>query len=66
VVSHYHIYRGKNDEADALAKPTTRGDPLLYDVFYQIIEATVVRQPDEGPRIVSPIMTEDWRAPIML
>jgi hypothetical protein len=33
----------KNEEADALAKAAARGDPLPSDVFFQIIEALVVR-----------------------
>jgi hypothetical protein len=54
-----HIDMGKNEEVDALAKASARGDPLLSDVFYQIIEAPMVRQPDEGPRLINLIMIED-------
>jgi hypothetical protein len=60
-----HVDRSKNEVADALAKVAVRGDPMPSNVFFQIIEASIVRDPD-GHRIISLIMTEDWRAPIAL
>jgi hypothetical protein len=54
-----HIDRGKNEEVDALANGTARGNRLPYDVFYQKIEALMVKQLDDGPRIISLITTED-------
>lgn len=54
-----HIDRGKNKEANTLAKGVDRSDPLPFNVFYPVIEAPIVWQPDIGPRIVSLIMIED-------
>jgi hypothetical protein len=68
-----HVDRAKNEEADALAKATARGEALSSDVFYHVIGTPAVRSPEglqitndtEGHRVVI-IMTEDWRAPITL
>jgi hypothetical protein len=64
----------KNEEADMLAKATTKGDPMPSDVFFHTIGTPVVRNPEglkitedlKGQRIINLIMTEDWRAPITL
>jgi ribonuclease HI len=69
-----HVDRAKNEEADALAKATARGEALPSDVFYHVIGTTAVRSLEglqitndsEAHRIVNLIMTEDWRAPITL
>ena len=53
--------RSKNEEVDALVKVAARGDLMPLDVFFQIIEAPIVRDHD-GHRIISLIMTEDLRA----
>ena len=58
-----HVDRGKNEEA--LVKAAARGGPMPSYVFFQIINAPIVRDPD-GHMIISLIMTEDWRAPIAL
>jgi hypothetical protein len=52
--------QSKNEEAEAdtLAKATARGNLMPSDIFFQIIEASVVRDP-YGHRIISLIMTED-------
>lgn len=42
-----------------------RGDPLLPDVFYQVIETPFVRHPDLEIISVSTICQEDWRAKII-
>lgn len=55
--------RGKNEETGALAKDAARGDPKPSNVFFQIIKAPVIRDP-VGNRIISLIMTKDWRVPI--
>jgi hypothetical protein len=60
-----HVDKSKNEETDALAKAATRGDPMSSDVFFQIVEDPIVRDPD-GQRIISLIMTKGWRAPISL
>jgi hypothetical protein len=41
-----NIDRSKNEEPDALAKAASRGDPLPFDIFYQVIEIPFVWQPD--------------------
>jgi ribonuclease HI len=69
-----HVDRARNEEADALAKATARGETLLSDVFYHVIGTPAVRNPEglqvtndaEGHRIVKFIMIEDWQAPITL
>jgi hypothetical protein len=69
-----HVDRAKNEEADALAKATARGEAMPSDVFYHVIGTPAVRSPEglqitndsEGHHIVNLIMTEDWRAPITL
>jgi ribonuclease HI len=69
-----HVDRNKNEEADTLAKATTKGEALPSDVFYHVIGTIAVRNPEglqitqdaEGHRIVNLIMAEDWRAPITL
>jgi hypothetical protein len=69
-----HVDRAKNEEADALAKATARGESLPSDVFYHVIGTPAVRSTaglqitndSEDHRIVNLIMTEDWRAPITL
>jgi hypothetical protein len=60
-----HINRNKNEEADSLAKAAVRVDPMPSDVFFQVIETPVIREPN-GHKVVSLIMTKDWRAPITL
>jgi hypothetical protein len=68
------VDRTRNEEADALAKATARGEALPSDVFYHVIGTPAVRNPEglqittnaEGHRIVNLIMAEDWRAPITL
>jgi hypothetical protein len=60
-----HVDRSKNEEADALVKVAARGDPMPLNVFFQIIEALVVRDPN-GHKTITLIMTEDWRGPIAL
>jgi hypothetical protein len=70
----HHIEWNKNEEADMLAKATTKGDPLPSDVFFHTIGTLVVRnleglqitQDPDGRRIIHLIMTEDWHAPITL
>jgi ribonuclease HI len=69
-----HVDRARNEEADALAKATARGEALPSDVFYHVIGTPAVCNPEglqvtngvEGHRIINLIMTEDWRAPITL
>jgi ribonuclease HI len=69
-----HVDRARNEEADALAKATAKGETLPSDVFYHVIGTPAVRNLEglqvtndvEGHRIVNLIMTEDWRAPITL
>lgn len=59
------IDRNKNEEANALTQPAARGDPMPSNVFFQVVEALVVRELDDH-KVASLIMTEDWRAPITL
>jgi ribonuclease HI len=69
-----HVDHAKNEEADALAKAAAKGEALPSDVFYHFIGTLAVRNPKglqitndaEGHRMVNLIMTEDWRAPIIL
>jgi ribonuclease HI len=69
-----HVDHARNEEADTLAKAAARCEALPSDVFYHVIGTPAVRNPEglqittdaEGNRIVNPIMTEDWRAPITL
>jgi hypothetical protein len=69
-----HVDRARNEEADALAKATARGETLPSDVFYHVIGTPVIRNPEglqvtndaEGHHIVNLIMTEDWQTPITL
>jgi ribonuclease HI len=69
-----HVDHARNEEADMLAKAAARGEALPFDVFYHVIGTPAVRNTEglqittnaEGHRIVSLIMTEDWRAPITL
>ena len=69
-----HIERNKNEEVDMVAKAAAKGEPLPSDVFFHMIGTPAVRNPKglhitqelDGRRIVNPIMTEDWRAPITL
>jgi hypothetical protein len=66
--------RSKNEEVYALAMAITRGDPMPSDVFFHMVGAPVVRDPDGlritkdsiNQRIISLIMTEDKRTPITL
>jgi ribonuclease HI len=41
-----HVDRAKNEEADALAKAATKGEALPSDVFYHIIDAPAVHNPE--------------------
>jgi hypothetical protein len=69
-----HVERNKNEEANALAKATAKGEALPSDVFYHVIGTPAVRNPEglqitqdaDGHRIVNLIMAKDWRAPITL
>jgi hypothetical protein len=69
-----HVNRAKNEEANALAKATAKGEVLPFDVFYHVVSTPAVRNPEglqitqdaKGHRIVNLIMTEDWRAPITM
>jgi hypothetical protein len=69
-----HIERNKNEEVDMVAKAAAKGEPLPSDVFFHMIGTPAVRNPKglhitqelDGRRIVNPIMTKDWRAPITL
>jgi ribonuclease HI len=69
-----HVDRAKNEEADTLAKAAAKGEVLPSDVFYHVIGTPAVHNPEglqitqdaDGHRIVNLIMTEDWRAPIIL
>jgi ribonuclease HI len=69
-----HVDRARNEEDDALAKATAKGEALPSDVFYHIIDTPAVHNPEglqitqdaEGHRIINLIMAEDWRAPITL
>jgi ribonuclease HI len=62
-----HVDRAKNEEADALAKASARGEALPSDVFYHVIgtpavhslEGLQITNDTEGHRIVNLIMTED-------
>jgi hypothetical protein len=56
----------KNEEDDVISKDNSKGQTLPSDVFYQVIEAPFVRQPNKGQRTIDIIMNEDYRAPIML
>jgi ribonuclease HI len=68
------VDRGKNEEADTLAKAAARGEALPSDVFYHVIGTPAIHSPEglqitndtEGHRIVNLIMTKDWWAPITL
>jgi hypothetical protein len=70
----HHVDRSRNEEADVLAKATTRGETLPFDVFYHVIGTPAVRNPKglqvtndtEGHRIINLIMIKDWQAPITL
>jgi hypothetical protein len=69
-----HVDHARNEEADALAKAAARGEALPSDVFYHVIGTPAVRNLEglqitndaEDHHIVNLIMTEDWRAPIIL
>jgi ribonuclease HI len=69
-----HVEGNKNEEVDALAKATAKGEALPSDVFYHVIGTPVVRNPEglqitqdiDGHRIINLIMAKDWRAPITL
>jgi hypothetical protein len=37
-----HIDRSRNEEADTLAKASVRGDPLPFNVFYQVTETPFI------------------------
>jgi hypothetical protein len=62
-----HVERNKNEEADMLAKAVAKGEPLLSDVFFDMIGTPAVRNPEglqitkdlDERRIVNLIMTED-------
>ena len=62
-----HIEKNKNEEADTLAKATTKREPLPSDVFYHIVSTPAVRNPEglqitqvaDRHRIVNLIMAED-------
>lgn len=45
-----HIDRSKNEEADTLAKTAARRDPVPSDVFFHVVGAPMVIDPD-GLRI---------------
>jgi ribonuclease HI len=69
-----HVDRARNEEADALAKTTARGETLPSDVFYHVIgtpavhnrEGLQVTNDAKGHHIVNLVTSEDWRAPITL
>jgi ribonuclease HI len=69
-----HVDHARNEEVNALAKAAAKGEALPYDVFYHVVGAPAVRNPEglqitndaEGHRLVNLIMTEYWRAPITL
>jgi hypothetical protein len=59
VVSRSNTLTRENEETDALVEAMARGDPLSSNLFYQIIETPIVKEPDEGPKVISLIMIEN-------
>lgn len=41
-----HIDRSKNEEADTLAKAAARRDPMPSGIFFHVVGATMVTDPD--------------------
>jgi hypothetical protein len=54
-----HIERGKNTEADQLAKAATKKVVLPPDVFFQVIEDPFVKTVEPEPRMVNVVHGED-------
>jgi hypothetical protein len=60
-----YIERSKNSEANELAKAAAHNTPLLANLFFQVIEDTLVKMVEPEPRLINVIKGEDWRAPII-
>jgi hypothetical protein len=60
-----YIERNKNTKVSDLAKAAARNSPVPVDVFFQVIQDTLVKTIVPKPRLVNIIDGEDWRAPIM-
>jgi hypothetical protein len=60
-----YIERNKNAKADDLAKAVTRNTAMPADVFFQVLEDSLVKTVLPGPRVINIIEGEDWSAPIM-
>jgi hypothetical protein len=60
-----YIERNKNTKVNDLAKAAARNSPVPVDVFFQVIQDTLVKTIVPKPRLVNIIDGEDWRAPIM-
>ena len=59
------IKRSQNEEADELAKAAARKTPMPPDVFFITIEEPSLKDVERETQVVSAIISEDWRAPIM-
>jgi hypothetical protein len=54
-----HIDHAKNEEADALAKATAKGEALPSDVLYHVIGTPAVRNPLRTPKATTSL-TSSW------
>jgi hypothetical protein len=60
-----YIEHNKNAEADELAHTAAHNTPMPADVFFQVLEDTLVKTVLPEPRVINIIEGEDWRALIM-
>jgi ribonuclease HI len=60
-----YIERNKNYETDELTKAVALNNPMLADIFFQVLEDASVKTVPSEPRVINIIEGEDWRAPIM-
>jgi hypothetical protein len=61
-----YIERNKNNEADDLAKAAAHNRPMPGDLFFHVIEETLVKTVVSEPRLINIIEVKDWRTPIMV
>jgi hypothetical protein len=48
-----------------LTKAVALNNPMLADIFFQVLEDASVKTVPSEPRVINIIEGEDWRAPIM-
>jgi hypothetical protein len=60
-----NIPKGKNEQADLLAKSAAQGLPLPPEVFFETLRAPSVELMERAVLTISPVHSEDWRIEIV-